>query len=239
MLPPRDPELASIVSVEPGQRMHSNRLNRRRRNLPRRRRRRQTRRRRQGDEDSGRRTRPRLAVQCMITGDDHPEDACIRCGAGHFMHRDQLDTYVRTTCEPHTDVVDYDILLNQQVRGFLQENGALVCPSPGCQHAYSMEDIRDHVSPRTIEALVEMQRRIRLDRAVEGEDLGGMLSRLFPNARQCGQCGFGPVIPGIWCDNLLTHHHRRANQRNDNSCQACGWFTERQQDWPQWDGVMR
>ena len=39
MLPPRDPELASIVSVEPGQPMHSNRLYRRRRNLPRRRRR--------------------------------------------------------------------------------------------------------------------------------------------------------------------------------------------------------
>jgi len=239
MLPPRDPELASIVSVEPGQPMHSNRLYRRRRNLPRRRRRRQTRRRRQGDEDSGRRTRPRVAVQCMITGDDHPEDTCIRCGAGHFMHRDQLDVYVQTTCEPHTAVVDYDVLLNQQERGLLQENGALVCPSPGCQHAYSMEDIRDHVNPGTMEALVEMQRRIRLDRAVEGEDLGEMLRRNFPNARQCGQCGFGPVIPGIWCDNLLTHHHRRANQRNDNSCQACGWFTERQQDWPQWQGVMR
>ncbi len=239
MLPPRNEELASIVRVDPGQGMHSNRLNRRGTNLPRQRGRGQSRRRRQREDDSSRRTRPRLTVRCMITDDDHPEDTCIHCGAGHFMHGDQLDVYVRTTCEPHAGRVDYDALLNQQERGLLQENGALVCPSPGCQHVYSMEDIRAHVRPATVEALVEMRRRIRLDRAVQGEDLGGMLRRNFPNARQCGRCGFGPVPPGIWCNNLATHHHRRANQRNDNACQACGWFSESLRDWPEWDGVMR
>ena len=69
------------------------------------------------------------SCRCIITDNVHPKDTGIRCSVGHFMHRDQLEKYVRTTCEPHADRVDYDILLKQRKRGVLQENGALVCPS--------------------------------------------------------------------------------------------------------------
>ena len=59
------------------------------------------------------------------------------------------------------------------------------------------------------------------------------LSLLFPDARQCGSCGAGPVMPGPWCTDLTTHHGQvmsgprgaQGGQADrppvDNSCRRC------------------
>ena len=62
------------------------------------------------------------------------------------------------------------------------------------------------------------------------------LRRDFPNARQCGGCGFGP-IDHMACNNLRTHHgEQRGPGRINNACPRCGWFRGSIGEWPRWDG---
>jgi hypothetical protein len=62
------------------------------------------------------------------------------------------------------------------------------------------------------------------------------LRRDFPNARQCGGCGFGP-IDHMACNNLRTHHgEQRGPGRINNACPRCGWFRNSIGEWPRWDG---
>ena len=63
------------------------------------------------------------------------------------------------------------------------------------------------------------------------------LTSLFPNARQCGRCGHGPVEL-VGCSDLTTHHGeiRPGSERPvDNSCARCGWFSSDISQWPAWD----
>ena len=52
------------------------------------------------------------------------------------------------------------------------------------------------------------------------------MTSLFPNARQCGRCGFGPVeLAG--CDDLASHHGQVMSGSSvpiDNACRRCGWL---------------
>ena len=65
-----------------------------------------------------------------------------------------------------------------------------------------------------------------------------MLQRLYPNARQCGACGKGPVLH-YNCSNLSTHHMQETNNGLvSNACRNCGWFAGKIQDWPLWNGLL-
>jgi hypothetical protein len=80
--------------------------------------------------------------------------------------------------------------------------------------------------------------------------LAKMLRRNMPNARQCKQCGWGPMAFKA-CSDLQAHHgqvvatlvasENEADERVvkiDNSCPRCGWFARERKAWPKWDGVI-
>lgn len=75
------------------------------------------------------------------------------------------------------------------------------------------------------------------DRAAAAER--AMLQQALPNARQCGQCGYGPILHAH-CDNLRTHHGQRVSggSQINNACPRCNWFADDISAWPRWDGRM-
>jgi hypothetical protein len=86
--------------------------------------------------------------------------------------------------------------------------------------------------------------RDRADQQLEVESsaiLARGLRAQFPDARQCGRCGFGPITHYA-CADLRTHHGERwgeAGASINNSCPLCGWFQQTIELWPRWDGELR
>ena len=95
------------------------------------------------------------------------------------------------------------------------------------------------------EAQETIQREVRaaVGMAARGEVsqelLAEQLRREFPNARQCGSCGHGP-IDHFACGDLNAHHgERHGAAQISNSCPRCGWRVAPIDEWPNWDGQMR
>jgi len=74
---------------------------------------------------------------------------------------------------------------------------------------------------------------------ISKEVLERQLKSALPGARQCGRCGVGPVMHQ-GCDDLAAHHGQMVGTtRIDNCCKSCGWFEDRIDFWPPWDGKLR
>mgnify|MGYP006139151103 CR=1 FL=1 len=91
----------------------------------------------------------------------------------------------------------------------LQLAGRIVCPLSGpcggcdCEKAFDDKTIALHVNPETFESYVEARSMLRkVQRALQR---GAELRALFPNARMCGRCRYGPV-EHTGCASLTTHH---------------------------------
>jgi hypothetical protein len=75
----------------------------------------------------------------------------------------------------------------------------------------------------------------------DAASLRAALRAQFPNAYQCGACGFGPVDHAA-CADLQRHHGEAAGgsgghgSKVNNACPACAWFSPQLSDWPPWDG---
>ncbi len=72
------------------------------------------------------------------------------------------------------------------------------------------------------------------------QNLAKSLKQNFPDARQCGKCGYGP-LDKVKCDNLRTHHNQviTGEIRYDNSCPGCK--APPPHDWnelPLWNGKL-
>jgi len=64
------------------------------------------------------------------------------------------------------------------------------------------------------------------------------LKAALPGARQCGGCGFGPIVH-VACSDLQPHHNEgRGQTRINNACPQCGWFRRTIQEWPCWEGKV-
>lgn len=138
------------------------------------------------------------------------------------------------------------------------------CPS----EPYADRDLAQHVSTATYEAHVHartllpiareaqqvferaqetmrtevdrIRAQMRAGREVEHGRalLAAQLRQQMPNARQCRQCGFGP-IDHMACADLQAHHGQQfGNARINNACPQCGWFSRNIRDWPAWDGRL-
>ena len=131
--------------------------------------------------------------------------------------------------------------------------GSIVCPLAGpggCQSTAAFADraIALHVSEEVFGDYVEGRARLPAAKTVqEALQKGAEMRSLFPNARMCGRCSYGPVEdrPGS-CNDLETHHgevmfpsgNERRGVRIDNACPKCGWFKRYFTDWPMWDGGL-
>ena len=70
------------------------------------------------------------------------------------------------------------------------------------------------------------------------DELARTLKKEFPNARQCGQCGFGPIDHAA-CWDLQTHQgERRQGSVIRNNCPRCQWTTRDINHWPRWNGQL-
>lgn len=72
------------------------------------------------------------------------------------------------------------------------------------------------------------------------ELLEKQLRDAVPGARQCGSCGFGPILH-FKCKNLTTHHKEKTSggAMVNNSCPECSWFAPDIDAWPVWNGKVR
>eukprot|EP01035_Chromulina_nebulosa_P021914 gene21914-28373_t len=65
--------------------------------------------------------------------------------------------------------------------------------------------------------------------------------RLYcPDARQCANCGWGPILLDSKCDRLSDHHLQQHSGGGvyDNSCRQCGVRAELKSSLPLWDGKL-
>ena len=81
--------------------------------------------------------------------------------------------------------------------------------------------------------------------------LSRQLKKLMPHARQCPDCGWGPMDFRA-CADLQAHHgqvvkvmHRAVGPDTetfevsiDNSCPRCGFFSAKRKAWPKWNGEI-
>jgi hypothetical protein len=60
----------------------------------------------------------------------------------------------------------------------------------------------------------------------------------YPNAYQCGGCGFGPVDHD-GCGSLISHQGQISGAGVIiNACPGCGWFSRNIDAWPRWEGRL-
>jgi hypothetical protein len=151
---------------------------------------------------------------------------------------------------------DGAIYCPRRQRGHVARGGEdLTCIAP----AYSDQQIAQHVARETFSQYVGVKMGVAErglhDRAQEDlqveinrinaelgqqnvqmsqERLRQELRRQFPNAYQCGGCGFGPVDHKA-CHDLTTHNGEGGI---NNACPQCGWFRSEIAQWPKWDGNL-
>ena len=79
----------------------------------------------------------------------------------------------------------------------------------------------------------------RLRKRIELEALAQTLKMQMPDARQCAQCGFGPMLHRA-CDDLQAHHgdHVSETATINNSCPDCGWLADSWSEWLPWSGAL-
>lgn len=90
----------------------------------------------------------------------------------------------------------------------------------------------DIISSDTIHIQVPTPTRVELAALAE------TLKRQMPDARQCKECGFGPIVHKN-CDDLSSHHGENLGKSQiNNSCPSCGWFSGNWSDWDMWNGYL-
>jgi hypothetical protein len=73
---------------------------------------------------------------------------------------------------------------------------------------------------------------------IEKQNLNCLIASLRAHAKQCGQCGYGPVLHHH-CNLLNTHHGDSVNGGHiNNACPECGWFATDWSMWKPWTGKM-
>ena len=173
---------------------------------------------------------PSRSAQC-----DHGHVTCDKCFERYASEcASRLETTNLLASEAEKAEGARDDVRMQQLAGQLH------CPS--CKSGpFTDRQVALHTSDEGFakycgaRALLPAARKVK--KALEK---GAELKALFPHARQCGSCGFGPV-EHMACGDLAAHHGelRAGDVRIDNACPACGWFAESIEQWPQWDGLTQ
>lgn len=201
-----------------------------------------------------------MSSACVICLDDPTDSAseAIRCDQGHITCSMCLETYVSgevkklrsqnlLAATAATAEADGNIVRVQEL------SGCIFCPlgrGHGCtSEPYASRALAQHLTDETFEAHVGSKALLTVAREIQTVlQKGAELRSLFPNARQCKRCSFGPVVLGAGdCSDLQAHHgetsrlsrheEHTADEESliDNACPRCGWFGKRFDEWPVWD----
>ena len=208
----------------------------------------------------------------------------VACQEGHWTCATCLGPYVRNCCErlEKVNFLESEAAEAERDNDVNRSNllaGRIPCPKAGVDAAgkvvacaappFTDQDVAKHVDAETFEIYFEGRGKLPMARAVtsalqEWQEGAGALRLLFPNARMCGQCSYGPVIHDR-CGDLTAHHGEPGNpvrrrmdgpiaafghfarsrlepssssSRIDNACPRCGWFAPTISEWPMWNGVL-
>lgn len=182
-----------------------------------------------------------VMVTCVLCCESRVEGGMYECRNRHAICRRCLSSYLLENW-PRT------CAMTAEVR----------CLAAGCDaDAMSLRDIVRFSSDDALAVFVKMQRTTQ-EAALLQElhakalavvpDPTGSLERLFlaeavrrtmREARQCPQCGCGPV-DHHGCADLAQHHGQATGGAVfSNRCAACGFFAAALTEWPRWDGVVR
>lgn len=84
---------------------------------------------------------------------------------------------------------------------------------------------------------VEIDRKKKL---LQLQQLAENIRLYCPDARQCANCGWGPILLDSKCDRLSDHHLQKLSGGGvyDNSCRQCGVRAELKSSLPLWDGKL-
>ena len=126
--------------------------------------------------------------------------------------------------------------------------GRIFCPrhgACGCTSSQPFDDrtVALHLPSDKVASYIEARALLPAARQVQASlQKGAEMRALFPNARQCGRCSFGPIVTGARdCNDLTSHHGEPAGRygaaRIDNACPRCGWFANSFDQWAEWDGA--
>lgn len=203
---------------------------------------------RQGEEASSRQ-HSGLGVghECMICQETRrdgvePSGCLAPQGRRHFICAECVVQYV-------TSELDVAERSDRRLEERRRCGGRLRCPAKpeGCPGHMADSDL-ERVLPsevlrryRTMKQADEEHRQWSENHEAETdpEVLREGLLRLMPNAKQCLQCGTGP-IDHFACSDLGTHHGERVgNTQVKNECPKCRWWAWDISEWPAWDGILR
>ena len=163
-----------------------------------------------------------------------------RCeGRHHFTCKDCFDQLVH-----YASIAEADELHARKARVFCP------CSAPaagGCDApAFSdrtiaklatMDTHREYQAARArVEAAESVLAKCKPKQAITEKQLRA----LFPGARQCPACGFGPVT-ARGCDDMSAHHGQRSGPGRtaiSNACPRCNHFVTHYSRWRTWDGRM-
>ena len=198
---------------------------------------------------------------CVVCRDVFHCEPMAIC-SGSSTHKICQDCFGRNA-ETEFDNMEADPGVARQ--RFLQYGGFLPCPcrpvaAGGCDGLFSEQTIAAMLDNERYGKYMALCRtEIRADEqrkatewvhkmaAILEKDIPGIskevlerqLKSALPGARQCGRCGVGPVMHQ-GCDDLAAHHGQMVGTtRIDNCCKSCGWFEDRIDFWPPWDGKLR
>ena len=211
----------------------------------------------------------------------------VACQDGHWTCAGCFGRYVRDCCEKlaKINLIEGEAAEAERENNVMRGHdlaGRISCPKADVDAAgevvrcaappFTDREVAMHADEETFEIYFEGRGKLPMARAVtsalqEWQEGAGALRLLFPNARMCGQCSYGPVDHAA-CADLTAHHgepgnpvHRRedgpiaamglhalfararlgpsgSSRRIDNACPRCGWFAPTISAWPMWNGVL-
>ncbi len=97
----------------------------------------------------------------------------------------------------------------------------------------NLDEVKKHASSNA-EEIDQKKKLLQLQQLAEN-------IRLYcPDARQCKNCGWGPILLDSKCDRLSDHHLQKLSGGGtyDNSCRQCGVRAELKSSLPLWDGKL-
>jgi hypothetical protein len=207
-------------------------------------------------------------LKCIICYEYYPAANGLNCGErNHFVCDKDLDQWVHTRVEQDLKNIERSIQTNSKIK----------CPAE-CDAHYAETALARHVSEDTFagrlglfhkisehKAMVNAHQIIQAENERLREELrrgqltssavliADQLRRSIPDARQCANCGFGPVDPGQWCTNMETHHGQLVDNRTKdstgciiapkmaqirNACPRCSHASQTVAGWPSWNGQL-
>ena len=187
-------------------------------------------------------------IECSICLDDFHNTDIVDCKSCKMNFcPDCIKLHIKMNVFSKVEDVD-----EEERKKIIKNNGNLPCPNHLCvglfeksnQKIHSVLSGEDelikqwdntllwvqtlrHINTSTCETLYIISKKLP-----NINSLGKTFKVLFPEAKMCGRCNYGPLTKKN-CDNLSTHSHEAMN-----CCPICGYLESDWKKLPKWNGKI-